>query len=333
MSAAVLVVASEHRTGGLETWDVSASARPRLLDRVSLPWVNAITLHPRLPVGYAVTSEHCRIATVALIEDGGIETRAEVATGPTLPCALTVDPSGSALVVVHYLAGRVTRHRLGSDGSVEDSESLPVPPGAGPDLDRQDRPYPHQARFVPGDGGDLWVSDLGADRLLRYPIGDGPPDVLALARGSGPRHFAWLGEHRVAVVEELSSRLSVYRIEAGALDLLGSAPLGAAVPGRTRNYPSDLAVRPDRALVYVANRGAGSISVVDVTAGPSVVQEITVGVWPQNLLLGTDGLWCAVRDDDRIVRLPFLERGLLGAPEHVVEVSRPSWIEWLSCGE
>lgn len=311
-----LLVASEHAAGGLEAWAVNGAAHPR--GRADLPFAFAFALHPRFPVAYVVTSQGSRIAKVEL---AGLDVLQEVETGVSLPCCVEVEADGSTLAVVHYEGAQVTLHELDASGSLASWRCLDLPAGSGPDADRQDRPHPHQARFR---GGDLWVSDLGTDRLLRYPSGRGTPEVLPLRPGSGPRHFTWLDDGRVAVVDELSSSLSGYRLLPDGPSSAGFAALGARVP--VRSYPSDLVCAGG--FVYVANRVADTVTVVDAARGFQVVQEVAVGAWPQNLLLGHQELWCAIRDDHCVVRIPLGPTGRLGAAEPVLAVDRPVWIEW-----
>ncbi|MDQ6524503.1 beta-propeller fold lactonase family protein [Nocardioides sp. LHD-245] len=316
----LLAVAAEHAEGGVEAWRLDGAV-PRRVAAVRLPGAFTLLAHPLRPVLYAASSAHGALLTLEVTAGGGLDARDRLPGGDSLPCSLALDTSATRLAVAHYDAGAISLHALGPEGVPEPGEWLPVPAGTGPDPGRQDAPHPHQVRF--GASGDLWATDLGTDRLLRYPPEGGAPDVVPVARGSGPRHFAWLADGRVAVVDELASRLTVLTA-AGAP--AGSVAIGALREGRS--FPSDLAVHPSRDLVYVANRGADTVSVVDVRARPVLVQEVAVGRWPQHLLIGPDALWCAARDDDRVLRLPLHGTGLLGDSEPVLDVVRPSWLAW-----
>lgn len=320
----VMLVASEGVDGGLEAWRLTSI--PRLVGRVPLPWACAIDVHPRRPLVYAASSADCAVVAVEVGRDGAWALRGRVDSGASLPCDVTLDPSATRLAVAHYEAGAVALHDIGAEGEVGPAHWLAMPAGSGPESERQLQPHPHQACFTAS--GDLWVSDLGGDRLLRYARDRTAPDVLPLSPGVGPRHFRWLDEDRVAVVEELTSRLSIHRLVGDRLVPIASVAVGTAAVAAGRSYPSDLAVSPTGRHVYVANRGADTISVVEVGDEPALVQEVEVGRWPLNLLLGQQSLWCAARDDDLVQELPLSRTGLLGPPAPVLEVPRPSWIEW-----
>lgn len=219
-------------------------------------------------------------------EDGAVSSydRATLAplssasTGGVWPCHLAYHPDGY-VIAANYGTGSVSVHPV-ADGSVQAYTDLVLHSGSGPRRDRQDTPHPHQIVVAPD--GSVTVVDLGIDRMVHYRLIDGRLSVKGateLPPGTGPRHYVTHASGRHYLVGELSSEILL--LEAGRV--VAAAP---ATGKRTENLPS--AIRLHDNLLYVANRGADTIAVFDLSL-TRVAEVDCGGAWPRDLVVA-DGL-------------------------------------------
>jgi 6-phosphogluconolactonase (cycloisomerase 2 family) len=230
------------------------------------------------------------------ISGGDLVPASIAASGGTAPCHIELDPASGALVVTNYTAG--TFGVLSADGldPARVARVLPLPglraPGHVPD--RQEGPHAHSS--TPTPWGTVLISDLGADRL--YEVQIDPTTVEpsfvrahAMPAGSGPRHFAWLGE-RLLVTGELDGRVHVLdRVDEKLV-------LAQSVEAYDRSTTlssgevllSHIVVDGDR--VYVAVRGRDSIVMLTVSpeGALSLAAEVPCGGrWPRHFAIVDSG--------------------------------------------
>ncbi|WP_214103658.1 lactonase family protein [Acrocarpospora catenulata] len=226
--------------------------------------------HPKLSLLYAVSEVEA--GTVTLFAGGRFTVSRP--TGGASPCHLAVDPAGEWLAVANYADGVVSLHRLDDEGRFDGPSLAFAGDGSGPDLDRQLGPHAHQAVF--GPDGVLHVTDLGADEIRRYRVRD-RIDVLPPVRltpGSGPRHLACSGTAWY-VAGELDGQVRAYD-----LDWRETGAAAASAVAGVRNYPSHLELH--NGLLYVANRGPNTITVLDPATLTSLAEVPTGGDWPRH---------------------------------------------------
>nr|WP_276202966.1 beta-propeller fold lactonase family protein [Jiangella muralis] len=107
-----------------------------------------------------------------------------VPSGGGEPCHVAVDPTGRLLVATNYAGGSLAILTLDPAGGPAADGLYPLPAGgSGVDAARQDAPHPHQAVF---DGDLLYVTDLGADLIRRYPGARGPAGQRGAGTARGP---------------------------------------------------------------------------------------------------------------------------------------------------
>lgn len=251
---------------------------------------------------------------------------ADLPSGGKEPCHLALDEPGRRLAVANYRSGTLALFAL-------DGEGLPLAPpaafqdeGSGPVEDRQEGPHLHCARFSP-DGRSLYAVDLGADHILRFPLGGaelGEP-VLAYKAppGAGPRHLLLHADRPFALLlSELASTLTLLAVRDGRLEPLAAcSTLPAGWSGENLGghleWPS-----PGRA--YVSNRGHDSLAVIEVDldrAALTPVQHVpSGGQSPRHFLLLDRQLVVAHEKDGAVAAFSLSEDGRLhsaGAPAHV----------------
>jgi|HubBroStandDraft_2_1064218.scaffolds.fasta_scaffold220841_1 6-phosphogluconolactonase len=245
-----------------------------------------IDWHPDMPVLYAVAeTDDGGVRAWSLAEPGRARPLGSGATGGAEPCHLTVDPSGRYLVTVNYTGGSISVHHIGPDGAIGARSDF-VQHEAHGDHPRQDAAHPHMVRV---QGDELLVTDLGADAIYRYRLGDDGTltriGVVAAPPGSGPRHVLRIGG-RYYVTAELSGQVLVFD-DAG--QFMAAVPASAS---KDENLPSELA--SDGRYLYVANRGPNTVTVFALENGlPRYVTEVAAGEWPRHIALDGDLLYVA----------------------------------------
>ncbi|HEU0206752.1 MAG TPA: beta-propeller fold lactonase family protein, partial [Pseudolysinimonas sp.] len=213
--------------------------------------------------------------------------------------------------------------------------STTMPAGTGPVADRQESPHAHQVLRVPGTSGDWLLSDLGADRVLRYsaPGGEAVPvlvDSSELPAGSGPRHMAWIHDS-LLVAGELDSQLHVLSPAGDRLGYRGAVSTrDRESPPREANFPSHVEVSPNQEFAFVANRGRNSIAVFDVSqvgggGMPVLVREVpSGGEWPRHFVFHEGHLYVANQRSNSIaVFAADRDRGLIQELTQLVSTGSP----------
>lgn len=226
--------------------------------------------------------------------DGSLLFLNQAATGGGAPCHLAVEANGNFLVVANYGGGSVSVFRLGEDGTIQARTDFAQHLGSSKHPRRQRRPHAHSVNL---DGGNRYVAvaDLGVDKVFVYPL-DAAKGRLHLAKagavslppGSGPRHFAFHPQGKLAFVNgELSSSLTSLRWNSaeGTLELLDTkSTLPADFAGG--NSTAEVRCHPNGKFVYVSNRGHDSIAVFGVDAATGrltpIEREPTQGQTPRH---------------------------------------------------
>ncbi|WP_163542351.1 lactonase family protein [Occultella kanbiaonis] len=313
------LIAARTPTGGLWRWDGGTGPAEQVADAPDTAFVLP------LPDGRIVTLGGEEDGHLRILERSGARytIATELATQGGEPCHAALLPDGEHLVVVNYhLEGSVLVVALtGSPRIVQ--RIVFDEPGAGVVPDRQDAPHPHFA-LVTGEW--VVVSDLGCDtlRLLRWEAG-----VLvqvggcATPPGSGPRHLA-IHDANLVVSAELSNEV----LSAPLDDVLAGAARWRVQPASRKGFasardgggplthPGEIVVA-HTGRVFVANRGAGTLGLLDVE-GEELTFESEVdagGAWPQHVALLGNEPYVALRDDDLVL-----------GPDGRVSVPAPVWL-------
>lgn len=192
-----------------------------------------------------------------------------VPSGGDGPCHLALDADATMLAVANYDSGTVTLFAIDADGHPLLPPALHQNSGKGPDPDRQEGPHAHWVGF--GPDGRLYVTDLGIDRVLAFPVdattkllGE-PQPVFVAPPGSGPRQLAFHPSLPVAyLVSELASTLTVL----GMPDTSDSAAhftvrqTLSTLPANSagENLAGAIAMSADGRYLYVTNRGHDSVA-------------------------------------------------------------------------
>jgi 6-phosphogluconolactonase len=188
------------------------------------------------------------------------------------------DATGRFLLAANYGMGvaedegpgqSVVVFPLRADGGLAPAVSSTAHQGSGPNPERQERAHAHCVRVSP-DNRFAIVADLGLDALFAYPF-DAKAGRLGqavrtdLTPGSGPRHFLFHPEGRIAlVVGELDSTVTSLSYDA-ASGGFKSLDCASVVPADVQhNHSADIQLHPNGRFCYVSNRGHDSIAIVAV---------------------------------------------------------------------
>ncbi|MBZ2194747.1 lactonase family protein [Occultella gossypii] len=315
-----MLIASRTPTGGLWRWDGGTGPAAQVVDAPDTAFVLP------LPDGRLVTLGGEEDGHLRILERSGARytIAAEIATQGGEPCHAALLPDGEHLVVVnYYLEGSVLVVAL-ADGPRIVQRIVLDEPGAAVVPDRQEAPHPHFA-LVTGEW--VVVSDLGCDtlRLFRWDAGVlVQVGACATPPGAGPRHLA-IHDATLVVSAELSNEVLAAPLD----NVLAGAAQWRAQPASRREFasardgggplthPGEIVVA-GTGRVFVANRGAGTLGLIDVDRGGGLtfVSDLeTGGAWPQHVALQGGEPYVALRDDDLVV-----------GPDGRVSVPKPVWL-------
>lgn len=283
--------------------------RLKALEPVELISPSYLVPHPTQPWLFAVSeAAPALVSSLRIEESGALTPLTTTPSGSDGACHLAVSPDGSFVVVAHYSRGAVSSFPIHGDGTLGPRADLLELAGSGPDRERQDQSHAHQVVFdVAAVPDRLLVPDLGADVVWQLRLdGDGrltqAADPVRAPAGAGPRHLVVLDDLLICVLE-LSGEVAVAGRRAGGsfADLSSVGPSSTA-DGADRAYPS--AVRAAGTVVYVANRGPGTVTAFDADPATGSVRRASEfgcgGPWPRDLVIEGGRLWVANQSTDEV---------------------------------
>ena len=243
------------------------------------------------------------------------------------PCHVSVDHSGSHVLVANYNSGSIAALPIAGDGSLEPASSAIQHEGSSVRPDRQEGPHAHMIASSP-EGNYVYATDLGLDLVLGYTL-DTATGQLALATetatepGAGPRHFAFSPNgDTMYVLNELGFTLGRYDYDAASGDLDHQQTVPTLPEGFNEfNLCAHVVVSPDGRFVYGSNRGHDSIATWSVNADTGELRLVerapAGGRTPRNFALvpGHDLMLVANMDTDNVAVMPRdPDTGRLGIP-------------------
>ena len=219
------------------------------------------------------------------------------------PCHLVVDKTGRWVLLANYMGGNVASLPIGEDGTLKtENHSVVQHLGWSVNPQRQEGPHAHSINLDAANRIAV-AADLGIDKLMvyRFDAGKGTLEpnaspAVRLARGSGPRHFAFAPNQRHAfVINEMLSTLTSFRYHARAGEFEEIQTVRTLPPGSDAwNSTAHVEVHPSGKFVYGSNRGHDSIAVFSVSRRGQmtlVEHEATQGKTPRNFGIDPSGRW------------------------------------------
>jgi len=220
------------------------------------------------------------------------------------PVFLTVDKTGSDVLVTNYDGGNVAVLPIGPDGYLRDAASVVSHRSSGVSRDRA--PHPHSINLSP-DNRFAIVADAGLDRVYVYrfdpragTLAPNDPPFVETPAGAGARHLSFHPNGRFAwLIEESGSSIRTLEWDPakGVFSLLGTV---RTIPEdfRGENGTAEILVDPSGKYLYGSNRGYDSIAVFAIdaaTGGLTPVENVsTRGSRPRSFAIDPSGRYLFV---------------------------------------
>jgi 6-phosphogluconolactonase len=263
-------------------------------------------------------------------------------SGGAHPCHLVVDREGKHVLTANYTSGSAEVIALEKDGRLGAVTCNIQHQGKGADPGRQGGPHAHSVnldtmnRFA-------FVADLGLDKVLVYRYNSrkgtlkaNEPPAFITPPGSGPRHFAFHPNGRMAyVINELNSTViaMAYDYEAGVLKELQTL---STLPAdfKKASYPAEVQVHPSGRFLYGSNRGHDSIAIFTIDPKTGMLKAAGYQTHhiknPRNFGIDPTGQYMIVANQDNDSLVLFRIDPMTGALTSAggdVTVSRPVCIK------
>ncbi|RLS30479.1 MAG: lactonase family protein [Planctomycetota bacterium] len=296
-------------------------SEPQLAAELTNP--SFVALHPTRPLLYAVSEVadadgRPTGSIVALSIDpatGKLTRLNHQSSGGGGPCAVSVDPSGRAVLAANYGGGSAVCLGIEKDGRLRPAVSgnpsgFIQHEGTSVNPARQEAPHGHSIDPTP-DGRFAVVCDLGIDKVLIHALDAaqgtiGPHSEAVVAAGAGPRHFAFHPDSRHAYcINELDLTVTAFDFNAqqGTLKPLQTlSTLPDDVTDRSGFSTAEIAVHPSGKFVYGSNRGHDSIAIYAVDQPTGRLTFLGVepirGKTPRNFAIDPSGKWLLAAGQD-----------------------------------
>lgn len=225
-------------------------------------------------------------------KSGKTEKLNEIAIPNGGPCYISLSPAEDFILIANYGGGSVAVVRLDANGvPSEVSDTIMFKGEAGT------RSRAHM--IAPGpDGKKIYLTDLGLDRVAIYDLDHVSGKLIntgyaKLAKGAGPRHFAFGKDgSKMYVINELNSTLTVFNVEKTG-DLKELQTLSTLPQGFTeKSFCADIHVAKSGKFVYGSNRGHNSIVTFKIESDGKLTlagHTSCGGDWPRNFVLDPSG--------------------------------------------
>lgn len=230
------------------------------------------------------------------VTTGALKKLNEVDSGGSIPCFVSIDPSGKFLLVANYTGGSYEVIRLKPDGSLGEATDVVKPSGPMSLYNAADRPpgmfgdpHPHGSRghmIAPDPSGRYIVgADAGRDQIFVWTLdtSTGKLNQVSVTKsvpGAGPRHFVFSPDGKTLYQQqEQDSRLTTYAFDDGRLNQKGPSISSLPDGYQGSNTTSELLIDKAGKHLYGANRTEDSIVTYTVGAGGTVRR--TANTWTQ----------------------------------------------------
>ncbi len=267
-------------------------------------------------------------------------------SGGAGPCHIICDKQGKHVMVANYGGGSVEVLPIGKDGKLGGASCFVQHKGSSVDKARQEGPHAHSAHLDAANKFAV-VCDLGLDKVFVYKydadagtITPNDPPFVAMAPGSGPRHFAFHPNGKFAYVNnEMLSTLTAmsYDPDKGEFQVLNTL---STIPAPDKdNSTAETVVHPNGKFVYTSNRGHNSIAIFAIDQSTGKIKALGhqgEGIKvPRNFNIDPTGKWMVVANqdgDDIIVFAIDGRTGQLKPTGQKAEVGAPVCVKFVPKG-
>lgn len=264
----------------------------------------------------------------------------------TDPCHLSVDPTGSYVLVANYSSGSVAVFPIDATGRLHPASYVDQHSGSSVNPKRQQGPHAH-AIVVDPSGKFALCPDLGMDQIFVYRLAaegqlqHNEPVGAKVTPGEGPRHLDFHPTKPIVyVINELGSSVTTFAWDAAAgtlHELQNVSTLPTGYEGDTTC--ADIHVAPSGRFVYGSNRGHDSIAAFAIDDATGTLTPIghtpTGGQTPRNFAIDPSGhfLFAANQNTDTVVTFRIDEAtGQLTAADQTAAVPSPVCLKFAPAG-
>jgi 6-phosphogluconolactonase len=259
------------------------------------------------------------------------------------PAYLSMDRTGRYVLIANYPLGSVAVFPVSVDGKLGEASDFVRHKGSSIDKERQAGPHGHAIELSP-DNRFAIAADLGLDQLIVYPFDAvkgtlGPPRVVKIKPGSGPRHIAFSPSGKfIYLINEMAGTITAFSYSAAQGKLAELQTVSTLPEGfQGENSAAEIAVHPSGNFLYGSNRGDDSIVVFAInhaTGSLTFVERVpTQGKTPRNFALDPSGRWllAANQDSNSIVTFRInQETGRLKPTGQPVQTPEPVCVVFVS---
>jgi 6-phosphogluconolactonase len=227
-----------------------------------------------------------------------------VSTAGKLPSFLTIDSTGTKVLVANYDSGNIAVLPVGPGGYLGEATCVVKHRDIG--ASRERAPHPHSIDLSP-DNRFAIAADLGLDRVYVYRfdsragmLAPNDPPFVETPAGAGARHLSFHPNGRFAwLIEESGS--SIMTLEWNAAKGI-FRPLGTVrtIPDdfHEQNAAAEIFVHPNGKFLYGSNRGHDSIAVFSIDAASGALTPVeyvsTRGSRPRSFAIDPSGRYLFV---------------------------------------
>ena len=234
---------------------------------------------------------------------GGLTLLSQETSGGGGPCHLSINGSGTTMLVANYGGGSIESLPILADGRLGKPVTFVQHKGSSVNPRRQKEPHAHHIVSDPSNRFVL-ACDLGLDKVLVYKLDStasslSPADVpfVRVSPGAGPRHLAFHpGGNSCYTINELNCTVTAFRYNSesgqlGELQTISTLPFGESVkPGYST---AEIAIHPNGKLLFGSNRGHDTIAVFSISQIDGKLRYIqnvsTGGKTPRNFAIDPTG--------------------------------------------
>ena len=246
-------------------------------------------------------------------------------------CYLQIDPDDKYIININYWDSIISVHPI-VDNILQDASQIIIPKNENKIVTQEDHlnyrqktSHHHSCAFY---NGDLYVPDLGTDRIDIYSYSNGNlkfKNFLPLPRKCGPRYIIFRNDH-LYVINELSSSISVIKMKPTPNTVQNIS----TIPENTNVKNTCGTIQYSKlGYIYASNRGHNSIAIFKIMDNNLLELqsiETTFGETPRHFQINEEcsKLYVANQDTNDIVSFRINENKLI--KEKVVECNSPNFI-------
>ncbi|MBX2814175.1 MAG: beta-propeller fold lactonase family protein [Myxococcales bacterium] len=295
--------------------------------------VMALTTNPERTRLYAsLRAEPFSIATLNIDSKSGRLTPLAITKLPANTCHLATDHEGHFIFASSYSDSKVSIHKLGKNGVVEETPSQLLNTGK------------NAHAVVMTANKRAFVTNLGSDQVQQYIFDDkagklhpNTPSLMKTKTGAGPRHLAYVPQKEIMyLINELDGTLNTYTIDPkqGILSEIQSVSfLPKKFSGKV--WGSQLAVTPDARLLFTAERTSSMITTFAIdpeTNHAKALHHTPTEKQPRAIALSPEGhfLLVAGQRSHQLSVYKISAEGQLSPAGRYPVGHNPSWVEVIS---